>query len=182
MTHSGLKSYLVRLPRRLLRGALAFVISYGILVLTAKHQGFNDPTAPIWLVCLPIAIFLFFSPFWRAIPERHKSLNRLEEQGLLDAALADFETADDFPKQCRIGQRFVFGFDSGVVAEIAQIQRVYTDAYRSRHSDGSRVRKTRYARLVLSTSEEKILCLATGSHSATTLLRERIEALRSTPD
>lgn len=183
MTHSGLKSYLVCLPRRLRRGALTFVISYGILLLTAIYQGFDYKTTPFWLACLPLAILVFFSPFWKALSERRSSLQRLEERGLLEAALADFETAVDFPKLCRIGQRFVFGFDSGVVAEIAQIQRVYTDSYRSlRHSDGSSGRETLYARLVLCTGEEKILCLATGSHSATTLLRERIEALRSTPD
>lgn len=182
MMYSDLKSYLFCLPRRLCRGALTFVISYGILLLTAIYQGFDYKTSPFWLVCLPLAILVFFSPFWKALSERRSSLQRLEERGLLEAALADFETADDFPKLCRIGQRFVFGFDTGVVAEIAQIRRVYTDEYRSRHTDGSRVRKTRYARLVLRTGEEKILSLATGSLSATTLLQERINALRSTPD
>lgn len=171
MTEYELTSYLFNIPHRLRGSAIVFIITFFFVLPVAIQKDIWH--APL-IIALLFACLTFFKGLPKALSDRRRSLRQLEESGLLEEALADFCVAEDFGKYGRIGQRFYFGFDTGIVVEIAQISHISKDPVRRRNS--SERHSVRCVRMVLITGEEKYMCPANGSIHATRRLQERIDA------
>lgn len=102
-----------------------------------------------------VAIFLFTVP--KLLRQRKASFTELRARNLWDAALEDFDRAQEVRGIGKLGNRFFFGYNTGVVADLTEVIRI--DWFSITEEDSEGHKHTTHSIRFFMDHSMKVLCI-----------------------
>lgn len=133
MDRKQLKAYVGPSKGMLIIGIIVFAI--GIMFVAAVHEAF-----PIALFFTAIALLLVV-PYILSVKRLDKQLDDFDQQGMLSSVLNDFARGWDanlLKGSICMGERWIFGKNSGRIVAYSEIERFYQYVHKTNYIEDSR--------------------------------------------